>query len=353
MDGAVSIFATDRRLWIYHRETLDPLLRGEDLALHSLRCPPFSQIRRTSMTELRGVIAASVTPLNGEGSPHGDLLSRHVHHLLERGCHYVLLFGTTGEGLSFTVGERRDALHAVVSAGVDPARLLVGTGANALPDAVALTQDAHERGVAGILLLPPFHFTSVAEDGAFLYFNHIIKSVDDVDLRILLYHYPSLTGVPVTFPLIQRLIDQHGPVIAGVKDSSREWDHMQALCRSFPELGVFAGTERFLTPILGVGGAGCISATVNLTTPLTFEVYHRVTQGRPAEDLQERLTGFRSELSGYPLIPAIKSILSQKSGDSTWTRTRPPVLSPTVAMTEKLQPLVDRLDRQLETGPAS
>lgn len=305
------------------------------------------------MSELRGVIAASVTPLNENGAPDGRRLARHVRHLLERGCHYVLLFGTTGEGLSFTVSERRDALHSVLKAGVDPSRLLVGTGAHALPDAVELTQDAHDQGAAGVLLLPPFHFTSVSDDGAFQYFDHIIRSVDDPGLRILLYHYPNLTGVAVAFTLIQQLIDRHGPVITGVKDSSREWDHMQALCSSFPGLRIFAGTERFLSPILNVGGAGCISATVNLTAPLAAEVYRRVTQGEPADSLQERLTTLRAELSGYPLIPAIKSILAQQTGDPTWTRTRPPVISPDEAMSEKLQPLLDRLNQQLDAGSGS
>lgn len=278
-------------------------------------------------TPVYGVIAAACTPHAEDGAPDAARLARHVEHLLSSGCHFVLLFGTTGEGLSLSVDERIAALNGVLDEGVDASRLLVGTSACALRDAIRLTDHAVSSGTSGQLVFPPFHFSTVSDDGVFATYDRLIQSVGDERMRLFFYHHPDLTNVAVSFPVIQRLLDAHGDIIAGIKDSSREWDHMQALCRSFPDLRVFAGTERFLAPILGSGGAGCISATVNVTAPLARRVYDTVKEGGEAGELQAELSNLRMDIAQHPMIAAIKALLAMQTGDETWTRARPPILT--------------------------
>jgi 4-hydroxy-tetrahydrodipicolinate synthase len=293
-----------------------------------------------------GIIAAACTPLAADGTPNPERLAEHVRHLREHGCDYVLLFGTTGEGLSFTAEERRTTLEQVLERDIDAGDLLVGTGAAPLPDAIALTEHATAAGVAGVLVPPPFHIPVVSDDAVFATYDHLIRRVDDERLRVFLYHFPALTGVKISFPVIQRLIDAHGPQIAGVKDSSQEWDHMQALCSSFPDLHIFAGTERYLSNILAEGGAGCISATVNVTAPLARRVYDAATgdtDRATVAELQDRLTGFRTDIVLHPAITALKTLLAMQTGDETWANTRLPVLPPDETLRSNLRDLHQRL----------
>jgi 4-hydroxy-tetrahydrodipicolinate synthase len=219
-----------------------------------------------------GVLAASLTPFHSDLTLAQDAFGRHVRWLLANGCDGTLLFGTTGEGLSLTVDERAKGLNTLLAAGLSAERLLVGTGALALPDAVQLTQTATAQGVGGVLVLPPFHFRQIRSEGIFRFYDRLIQRVGDDALRLYFYHFPELSGVPIPFSVIQRLQDAYPEQIAGIKDSSGEWDHTEALCRDFPDLQVFSGTERLLLPVLNAGGAGCISATANVTAALAAQV---------------------------------------------------------------------------------
>jgi 4-hydroxy-tetrahydrodipicolinate synthase len=241
------------------------------------------------------------------------------------------------------VDERVAALNGVIDEGVDASSLLVGTSACALPDAVRLTEHAVRSGTAGQLVFPPFHFATVSDDGVFATYDRLIQDVGDDRMRLFFYHHPNLTSVDVSFPVIQRLLDAHGDIIAGVKDSSREWDHMQALCRSFPDMRVFAGTERYLAPILGSGGAGCISATANLTAPLARRVYDTVKDGGEADELQAELSNLRMDIAQHPMIAAVKALLSMQTGDETWTRARPPILPANENVRRALTGMLERL----------
>lgn len=294
-----------------------------------------------------GVIAAACTPLDDDLNVDVDRLAEHVLRLRKDGCDAVLLFGTTGEGLSFTVDERRRALDGVLDrlegTSFGARRLLIGTGACALPDAVALTRHAVGHGVGGVLVLPPFHFADASDDGIFLTFDTLIRRVGHEGLHLYFYHYPQLTGVSIGFPVIQRLLDVHAPAIAGIKDSSREWDHMQALQSSFPGLQVFAGTERFLSPVLNEGGAGCISATVNVSAPLAARVLDGIRDGDDVSELQERLTSLRSTLTTFPLIAALKALIARRTNDDAWLRARPPVHALSAQTRAKLDFVAERL----------
>lgn len=272
-----------------------------------------------------GVIVASITPLDEDGRPDGTALAEHLSHLFERGCDGALLFGTTGEGLSFTVEERRETLETVLDAGIDPTRLLVGTGALPLPDLIELSAHATEQGVGGILVLPPFHFKDVDDEGLRAVYERLLQGVGSDALRLYFYHYPSLSGVPIPFPLIEMLREQYPEQIAGIKDSSDEWDHQDALCSSFPDLQVFAGSERHLTPLLRAGGAGCISDTVNITAPLAQQAVRDLQNNAQVASAQSTLTEVRTRLSQFPTIPALKQLLAWRYDRPSWAQVRPPL----------------------------
>ena len=272
-----------------------------------------------------GVLAASLTPLDENGTPHGPALADHVNTLFDNGCDAALLFGTTGEGLSFSVEERIAALDAVLDAGVPPHRLLIGTGALALPDATRLSKHATEHGVGGVLVLPPFHFTDISDEGLIATYDQLIQGVDAPDLRLYFYHYPNLTQVPVSFFVIETLREQYPEQIAGIKDSSNEWDHQDALCSSFPDLQVFTGSERHLTPLLRAGGAGCISATVNVTAPLAQQVVRDWQTDAQFASTQSTLTELRTRLSQFPTIPALKQLMAWRHDRPAWSAVRPPL----------------------------
>lgn len=272
-----------------------------------------------------GVLAAGLTPFQPDLSLAREAFSQHVQWLLANGCDAVLLFGTTGEGLSLTIDERVQGVDTLLASDLPAARMLVGTGAPALPDAVELTQEATARGVGGVLVLPPFHFRQIQSEGTFRFYDQLIQRVGDKDLRLYFYHFPELSGVPIPFSVIQRLQDAYPQQIAGIKDSSGEWDHTEALCREFPELQVFSGTERLLQPVLEAGGAGCISATANVTAPLAARVLADWQNGRDASPAQEALTTLRTAFAPVPTIPALKHLLAERHKDSGWATVRPPL----------------------------
>lgn len=290
-----------------------------------------------------GVLAASLTPLDENGRPHGAALAEHVQTLFENGCDAALLFGTTGEGLSFSVEERMGGLDAVLDAGVPPHRLLIGTGALALPDAIRLSTHATENGVGGLLVLPPFHFTDISDEGLMLTYERLIEGVGSPDLRLYFYHYPKLTQVPIPFPVIEKLRERYPEQVAGIKDSSDEWDHQDALCSSFPDLQVFTGSERHLTPLLRAGGAGCISATVNVTAPLAQQVVRDWQTDAQFASTQSTLTELRTRLSQFPTIPALKQLMAWRHDRPAWTAVRPPLAPLDDDEVDRLRSLHDTL----------
>ena len=295
-----------------------------------------------------GVLAASLTPFHPDLSLAHDAFSEHIRWLLSNGCDAALLFGTTGEGLSLSVNERVNGLETALSADLPAKRLLVGAGALALPDAVRLTQEATRREVGGVLILPPFHYRQISSEGVFQFYDRLIQDVGDRDLRLYFYHFPELSGVPIPFNVIQRLQDTYPEQIAGIKDSSGEWDHTEALCREFPGLQVFSGTERLLLPVLNANGAGCISATANVTAPLAAKVLAAWQAGNAPSPLQEQLTGFRTAFASLSTIPALKYLLSLQYRSPEWSTVRPPLTPLSDEEKEAVDAIAERLRDEIE-----
>src|SRR5690606_17622458 len=224
------------------------------------------------------------------------------------------VLGTTGEANSFSVDERLALLDALADGGIPGHTLLPGTGNCAVPDTVTLTRKALEVGSAGVVMLPPFYYKNVSDDGLYAAYDQVIQKVGDSRLRIYFYHFPQMSAVPISHDLIERLLKAYPGTIAGIKDSSGNLDNMLEMCRRFPGFGVFAGSEQFLLPVLRAGGAGCISATANVTVAACAEVY-RQWQSAGADALQEGLTAQRLAIQAKPLIPALKRIMARASGD--------------------------------------
>lgn len=270
----------------------------------------------------QGVYAAALTPLGDDLAPDHAALVAHYRWLLDQGCDGIVSLGTTGEANSFSLDERLALLDALGETELPP-RLVVGTGCCAIPDSVRLTRKAIEIGAAGVLVLPPFYFKGVSDDGLFAAYAEVIERVADPRLSLYLYHFPKMTGLELGLELIARLIAAYPENVVGLKNSSGDWDNIRAMLEAFPGFDIFAGSEEFLLPTLRAGGPGCMSATVNLLAPQTAALYAE-WRGPGAEDLQARLTALRRALSGLPAIPTMKAILARARGAS-WGTVRPPL----------------------------
>jgi 4-hydroxy-tetrahydrodipicolinate synthase len=274
-----------------------------------------------------GVLAAVLTPMDEGLAPDHASFSAHCHRLLAAGCHGLSVFGTTGEANSLSVGERLAAFEALLEGGVPADVLLPGTGSCALTDTVLLSRAALGAGTAGVLVLPPFYYKGVGDEGLFRFFAEVIERIGDDRLRLYLYHIPQMTGIQLGLPLISRLIDAYPGTIAGTKDSSGDGERIETICREFPDFSVLAGTETLLLETLRNGGNGCISATVNVTSRLARQVYDANATGRDdeAQALQQSLSALRASIETYPVIPALKVLMSDLTGDGKWRNLRPPL----------------------------
>ena len=274
----------------------------------------------------RGVFAAALTPMTAELAPDLGAMIAHFHWLLDRGCDGLGILGTTGEANSFSVDERLAIIEAVGASDLPKERLMIGTGTCAEPDSLRLTRAAIAAGITNVLMLPPFYYKGVTDEGLSITFSRIIDGVADDRLRIILYHFPKMTGVPITAGAIEMLLAAYPGVVVGLKDSSGDLDNMTSLLEAFPGFGVYAGTERYLLHVLRAGGPGCISASANVTSPMAADVFRAHEDSSPnAEDLQDRLTAVRQVFDGLPLISALKKTMSVITGRDGWQALRPPL----------------------------
>ncbi len=272
-----------------------------------------------------GVFAASLTPLTKDLSVDFATMANHCHHLLANGCDGILICGTTGEAASLSIDERRKILDILLEDGIPPDRLLVGTGTSALPETISLTRHAFENEVAGVVILPPFYYKSVKDDGIFDSFRYLIEDIGSDALQIFLYHIPQFTRIPFSLNLIERLIEYFPGNIAGIKDSSGDWEHMKYLCEKFPSLKIFSGSDKFLLDILKAGGSGTISATANLTSRLSAKVLEEWQESGDSQS-QEHVIAIRNFFEHFEMIPALKAYLAHQQSQATWLNLRPPLI---------------------------
>jgi 4-hydroxy-tetrahydrodipicolinate synthase len=293
------------------------------------------------MTDLpiRGVFCAAATPLRTDLSPDLDAFLQHCRTLLDEGCDGVALLGTTGEANSFSVAERRALLEAAVQGGIGPDKLLPGTGVTAFTETVELTKHALSLGVTTVVMLPPFYYKNVSDEGVFAAYAAIVERVADPRLRVLLYHIPQFSAVPIAHDLIERLRERFPGTFIGLKDSFGDFANMQALVKRFPGFSVLAGADPLMLPLLKAGGAGCITAASNLAASDLAAVFRHYTDPTRESEVQaahERAVAVRNRISQFAQIPSVKALLRQKTGNASWGAMRPPLLPLTSAEVERL-----------------
>jgi len=276
---------------------------------------------------VRGVLSPVVTPFDSALRPDAGRFVRHCRWLLDQGVG-LAAFGTNSEANSLSVAEKLALLDALVDAGLPPERMMPGTGCCAFPDSVELTRHAVDRGCAGVLMLPPFYYKAVPDDGLFRNYAEIIERVGDRRLRIYLYHIPPVSQVPISLSLIERLLRAYPETIAGIKDSSGDWNNTRAMLQRFQPQGfdVFAGSETFLLATLRGGGVGCITATGNVN-PAPIAALARDWQASDADRQQAALDGVRAVFQQFPMIPALKAAIGHYGSDPDWGAVRPPLVA--------------------------
>ena len=279
---------------------------------------------------IKGVLSPVVTPFNRDLAPDADRFVRHCKWLLSHGCSGLAVFGTNSEANSLSVDERVMLLEALIEAGVPASKLMPGTGCSALSDSVVLTAHAVKLGCAGVLMLPPFYYKGVSDEGLFRNFSEVVQRVADERLQLYLYHIPPVSSVPISLGLIERLLKAHPKSIAGIKDSSGDWNNTKAVLDAFAKSGfdVFAGSETFLLDNMRHGGAGCITATGNVN-PAAIDKVYRNWQSADADKLQAGITATRMAVQKLPMIPALKAIVAKFSDDPEWSTVRPPLIENT------------------------
>ena len=296
----------------------------------------------SNQQRIKAVLAPVVTPFDTHLNPDAPRFIAHCKWLISQGSG-LAAFGTNSEANSLSFNERIALLDALLASGVDPARMMPGTGCCALTDSVRLTEHAVKAGCAGVLMLPPFYYKGVSDEGLYRNYSEIIERVGDDRLRIYLYHIPPVAVVGITPKLVERLMKKYPTAIAGMKDSSGDWKNTKVFLDNFAKSGfdMFVGSESFLLANMQNGGAGCISATANVN-PAAIDKLYREWQNPDAEAQQKALDVARNTFGKkYLMIAALKAGVAHYSGDAQWATVRPPLLELTkdemASLTAELQ----------------
>ena len=281
----------------------------------------------TAQKRIEGVLAPVITSFKRDLSPDADRFVKHCRWLMKSGCAGLAVFGTNSEANSMSVEEKLELLEALIKGGVPAGALMPGTGHSALSDSVKMTREAVRMGCGGVLMLPPFYYKGVSDEGLFRNFAEVIERVGDERLRVYLYHIPPVSNVPITLELIEKLLTRYPGIVAGAKDSSGDWANTKAMLDRFKDRGfdVFPGSEVFLLDGLRAGGKGCITATGNVNPGAISEVF-RSWRGPEADKQQAGINVTRKIMQKVPMIPALKAVTAHFGNDSQWRTVRPPLV---------------------------
>jgi 4-hydroxy-tetrahydrodipicolinate synthase len=286
---------------------------------------------------IRGVLAPVVTPFKADLAPDSQRFIAHCKWLLSQNCG-LAVFGTNSEANSLSMEERTMLLDELVAAGVDPSRMMPGTGCCSIMETVRLTAQAVEHGCAGVLMLPPFYYKDVTEEGLYRYFSEVVQRVGDARLKIYLYHIPPVAIVGITPKLVERLLKAYPNAIAGMKDSSGDWNNTKTFLDAFAETArpartgfdLFVGSESFLLANMRNGGVGTISATANVNPAAIHKLYREWNTADDADKQQSKLNVVREVFSSrkFPsMIATLKQAIAIYGNDPEWTRLRPPLVA--------------------------
>ena len=299
-----------------------------------------------------GVLVPVLTPFTRSGEPDSGRFVAFCRWLLDQGAGGLSIFGTTSEANSMSGAERMALLDRLVEAGVPAQKLMPGTGACSMTEAASLARHAVGHGCGGVLMLPPFYYKGVSDDGIFAFISGVVDKVASAALKIYLYHIPPVAQIGFSLDLVGRLIAGYPETVIGLKDSSGDWSNTAALLDHFPGFAIFPGSETFLLDGLRKGGAGCITASGNINVPGIRKVYEN-WQSPQADALQGEITTLRKALQAYPMVPALKRIVAHFHNDPEWAAVRPPLVPLDPAQSAALIADLARLGFALGERPRS
>lgn len=299
---------------------------------------------------IAGVLSPVCTPFRADLSPDYERLVRHCRWLLSQNAG-LAVFGTNSEANSLSLDERIELLDRLIEGGIDPSRMMPGVGCCAITETARLTAHAVKLGCAGVLMLPPFYYKGVTDDGLYRSFAEVIERVGATQLKVYLYHIPPVAQVSITLGVTERLLKAYPKQVVGLKDSSGDWTNTKTFLDAFSQSGfdVFVGSEGFLLRNMRSGGRGCISATANVNPGPIAHLY-QTWQAADAEAQQARLAEVRDSFSKFPMIPALKAAIAHYTHDSSWGAVRPPL---TALTTEQATALVADLQQKGFTMPGA
>ena len=294
-----------------------------------------------------GVNAAVLTAMRADLSVDLDAMAAHCRWLLRNGCNGLGVLGTTGEANSLGTAERLALMEGLVERGIPAAKMLPGCGVPSITDTVLMARRAGELGVRGVLVLPPFFYKNPSEDGLFAYYSEVAQRVGGA-VQLYFYHFPAQSAVPVTLPLIERLLRAHPGAFRGIKDSTGDWANTKAYIDTFAQDGfeVYCGDDGHLLQVLQSGGAGSISAASNVSVAQNAAVYAG-WNGSAATDAQRTLTAMRAAVTSAPLIPGLKARVARLTGNDGWLNIRPPHARLTGEQAQKLFAAFDAVGVEL------
>ena len=295
---------------------------------------------------IQGVHCAAATPVTPDGAPDLRLFAAHCRALLAEGCHGVAMLGTTGEANSLGLADRMRLLDAAVEGGVPAAALLPGTATNSVADTRTLTAHAVAAGAKGCVLLPPNYYKGVGHEGLYRFYARVIEGVADDRLRVVLYHIPQVSQVPITHDLVARLLADFPGIVVGIKDSGGDLANMRALAADFPDLAVLAGADPLMLPLLRAGGAGCITASSNLCAVdlrIVWDGWRDPGRAGEVEAAQARIEAWRALTNRHAQLPTVKAMLAHRRGDPGWLALQPPLVELGEAECKDVWAEMDRL----------
>jgi len=273
-----------------------------------------------------GVLVPVLTPFTPAGEPDAGRFVAFCRWLLDEGADGLAIFGTTSEANSMAASERMALLDRLIASGIPAAKLMPGTGACSITEATMLIKHAVGHGCGGVLMLPPFYYKGMTEQGVYDFIAAVIDRVGSAALKMYLYHIPPQTMIPFGVELVGRLIKAYPNTVVGLKDSSGDWNNTKALLDAYAGsgFGIFPGSEVFLLDGLRNGGVGCITASGNVNVPGIRKVYENWMTPQ-ADQLQADITQVRMTIQKYPMVPALKRIVAHFHGDPDWAAVRPPM----------------------------
>ena len=280
------------------------------------------------MLKLRGTYCAALTPINEDYSINKKLFLKHCKNLLLQGLDGLGIFGTTGEANSFNVNEKIEAIHYLIDNGINPGKIIAGTGQCSVTDTILLSKEVSQLKVKGVLVLPAFFYKNVKDDGIVEYYKQVVEGVGDQNLHYVIYNIPQVSGIKINIGILERLINLFPNNIIGMKDSSGDLDNMLQVIKSISDFSLFSGSDSLALKVCQYGGAGAITATSNISGKLLSYLINNHENESNIENFQELQNlqvQIRSTLFNHEPISALKAFLSVNNNDENWNRITPPL----------------------------